>query len=132
MRFVSGGNEDDQGEVTVSDSDLDGIIGVSDSSALEERDPPDSLLCDLRPYQKQALHWMLQLEKGSSSQNAATTLHPCWEAYKLEDKRELVLYLNVFSGDATTEFPSTLQLSRGGVRIYFTYLSFLLIVLVSG
>ena len=35
MRFVSGGNEDDQGEVTVSDSDLDGIIGVSDSSALE-------------------------------------------------------------------------------------------------
>lgn len=115
MRFVSGGNEDDQGEVTVSDSDLDGIIGVSDSSALEERDPPDSLLCDLRPYQKQALHWMLQLEKGSSSQNAATTLHPCWEAYKLEDKRELVLYLNVFSGDATTEFPSTLQLSRGGI-----------------
>jgi len=35
MRFVSGGNEDDQGEATVSDSDLDGIIGVSDSSALE-------------------------------------------------------------------------------------------------
>ncbi|RLM78541.1 hypothetical protein C2845_PM12G15810 [Panicum miliaceum] len=115
MRFISGGNEDDQGEVTVPDSDLDDLIGVSDSSALEERDPPDSLLCDLRPYQKQALHWMLQLEKGSSSQNAATTLHPCWEAYKLEDKRELVLYLNVFSGDATTEFPSTLQLSRGGI-----------------
>jgi len=35
MRFVSGGNEDDQGEATVSDSDLDDIIGVSDSSALE-------------------------------------------------------------------------------------------------
>jgi hypothetical protein len=32
-------------------------------------------------------------------------------------RRELVLYLNVFSGDATTEFPSTLQLARGGVRI---------------
>lgn len=90
----------------------------------------------------------MQLEKGSSSQDAATTLHPCWEAYKLEDKyglvilfepflyyndflkltlgrlycihfrRELVLYLNVFSGDATTEFPSTLQLARGGVRIF--------------
>ncbi|CAN6251747.1 unnamed protein product [Urochloa humidicola] len=115
LRLSSGGNEDDHGEETVSDSDLDDIIGISDSSALEERDPPDSLLCDLRPYQKQALHWMLQLEKGSSSQDAATTLHPCWEAYKLEDKRELVLYLNVFSGDATTEFPSTLQLSRGGI-----------------
>ncbi|CAN6272882.1 unnamed protein product [Urochloa humidicola] len=115
LRLSSGGNEDDHGEETVSDSDLDDIIGISDSSALEERDPPDSLLCDLRPYQKQALRWMLQLEKGSSSQDAATTLHPCWEAYKLEDKRELVLYLNVFSGDATTEFPSTLQLSRGGI-----------------
>ncbi|XP_062219183.1 DNA repair protein RAD5A isoform X2 [Phragmites australis] len=115
LRLSSGGNEDDQDEETVSDSDLDDLIGITDSSALEERAPPDSLQCDLRSYQKQALHWMLQLEKGSSYQDAATTLHPCWEAYKLEDKRELVLYLNVFSGDATTEFPSTLQLGRGGI-----------------
>ncbi|XP_066321736.1 LOW QUALITY PROTEIN: DNA repair protein RAD5A-like [Miscanthus floridulus] len=115
LRLSSDGNEDDHGEETVSDSDLDDIIGISDRSALEEMAPPDSLLSDLRSYQKQALHWMLQLEKGSSSQDAATTLHPCWEAYKLEDKRELVLYLNVFSGDATTGFPSTLQLSRGGI-----------------
>lgn len=115
LRLSCGGNEDDPGEGAVSDSDLDDIIGISDSSALEETAPPDALQCDLRPYQKQALHWMLQLEKGSSSQDAATTLHPCWEAYKLEDKRELVLYVNVFSGDATTEFPSTLQLARGGI-----------------
>ncbi|KAF7083560.1 hypothetical protein CFC21_087340 [Triticum aestivum] len=115
VKLSSSGNEDDHAEGTVSDSDLDVIIGISDSSALEERDPPEALQCDLRPYQKQALHWMLQLEKGSCSQDAATTLHPCWEAYKLEDKREFVLYLNVFSGDATTEFPSTLQLARGGI-----------------
>ncbi|KAM3239995.1 hypothetical protein ACQJBY_053591 [Aegilops geniculata] len=115
LKLSSSGNEDDHAEGTVSDSDLDDIIGISDSSALEERDPPEALQCDLRPYQKQALHWMLQLEKGSCSQDAATTLHPCWEAYKLDDKREFVLYLNVFSGDATTEFPSTLQLSRGGI-----------------
>ncbi|XP_040377121.1 DNA repair protein RAD5A isoform X3 [Oryza brachyantha] len=115
LRLSSDGKEDDEGEGIVSDSDLDDIIGISDSSALEEREPPDALQCDLRPYQKQALYWMMQLEKGSSSQDAATTLHPCWEAYKLEDKRGLVLYLNVFSGDATTEFPSTLQLARGGI-----------------
>lgn len=30
-------------------------------------------------------------------------------------RRELVVYLNAFSGDATTEFPSTLQMARGGV-----------------
>lgn len=30
-------------------------------------------------------------------------------------RRELVVYLNAFSGEATTEFPSTLQMARGGV-----------------
>lgn len=30
-------------------------------------------------------------------------------------RRELVVYLNAFSGDATTEFPSTLEMARGGV-----------------
>uniref|UniRef100_A0A0E0NFR3 Uncharacterized protein n=1 Tax=Oryza rufipogon TaxID=4529 RepID=A0A0E0NFR3_ORYRU len=112
LRLSSDGNEDDHAERIVSDSELDDIIGISDSSALEERDPPDALQCDLRPYQKQAFYWMMQLEKGSSSQDAATTLHPCWEAYKLEDKRELVLYLNVFSGDATTEFPNAMGLGK--------------------
>lgn len=40
-------------------------------------------------------------------------------------RRQLVVYLNAFSGDATTEFPSTLQMARGGVcglsdsRLYF-------------
>ena len=35
LRLSSDGNEDDHGEETVSDSDLDDIIGISDSSALE-------------------------------------------------------------------------------------------------
>lgn len=30
-------------------------------------------------------------------------------------RRDRVIYLNAFSGDATTEFPSTLQMARGGV-----------------
>lgn len=49
-------------------------------------DPPGTLQCELRPYQKQALHWMIQLEKGQCLDEAATTLHPCWEAYRLADK----------------------------------------------
>lgn len=107
-------------------------------------DPPSTLQCELRPYQKQALYWMIQLEKGNYADEGATTLHPCWEAYHLADKyvdlysvqytynlqthairlflsrfsscrRNLVVYLNTFSGDATIEFPSTLQMARGGV-----------------
>ncbi|XP_021767366.1 DNA repair protein RAD5A-like [Chenopodium quinoa] len=104
-----------EGEEGVSDADVDSIVGVGDSSTLEEMDPPSTLLCKLRPYQKQALYWMVQLERGQTTDEAASTLHPCWEAYRLADKRDLVVYLNSFSGEATMEFPSTLQMARGGI-----------------
>ncbi|CAN6438650.1 unnamed protein product [Victoria cruziana] len=102
-------------EDSISDSDMDKIVGTSDSSDLKERDPPDTLQCELRPYQKQALYWMCQLEKGRYKEEAATTLHPCWAAYHLGEKRQISIYLNAFSGDATLEFPSALQISRGGI-----------------
>lgn len=108
------GNKEEN-EESISDTDLDNIVGIGNSSELEEMDPPSTLECELRPYQKQALFWMIQLERGKSIDEAATTLHPCWEAYHLADKRELVVYINSFSGDATTEFPSTLQMARGGI-----------------
>ncbi|XP_061345365.1 DNA repair protein RAD5A [Gastrolobium bilobum] len=104
------GNED-----SISEIDLENIVGVGSNSELEEMDPPGNLLCELRPYQKQALYWMVQMEKGRPMDETATTLHPCWEAYRLADKRELVIYLNAFSGEAAIEFPSTLQMARGGI-----------------
>ncbi|GLT82070.1 hypothetical protein SLE2022_004830 [Rubroshorea leprosula] len=104
------GNED-----SISDADLDNIVGVGHNSELEEMDPPSTLQCELRPYQKQALHWMFQVEKRHSMDEAAPTLHPCWEAYHLADERGLVVYLNAFTGDASIEFPSTLQMARGGI-----------------
>ncbi|KAJ7981104.1 DNA/RNA helicase protein [Quillaja saponaria] len=108
------GNEIEDNE-SISDIELDNIVGLGVNSELEEMDPPVSLLCELRAYQKQALHWMIHLEKGQGVDEGATTLHPCWEAYRLADKRELVVYLNAFSGEATTEFPSTLEIARGGI-----------------
>lgn len=102
-------------EETISDNDLDNIVGVANGSELEEMEPPNTLLCELRPYQKQALHFMIHLEKGPCVDDAATTLHPCWDAYHLADKRKFILYVNSFSGEATLEFPSTLQMARGGI-----------------
>ncbi|KAG4113520.1 hypothetical protein ERO13_D13G228100v2 [Gossypium hirsutum] len=107
------GNEVENDE-SISDADLENIVGVGDNSELEEMDPPSTLQCELRPYQKQALQWMFQVEKGNCMDEAATTLHPCWEAYRLADKRDPVIYLNAFTGDATIEFPSTHQMARGG------------------
>ncbi|KAK4492241.1 hypothetical protein RD792_003042 [Penstemon davidsonii] len=110
----SGDGSKGEKEESISDNDLDNIVGVTDNSELEEMEPPSALLCDLRPYQKQALNWMIQLERGHCVDEAAATLHPCWDAYRLGDEG-VVLYLNAFSGDATTEFPSTLQMARGGI-----------------
>lgn len=47
-------------------------------------------MCDLRPYQKQAVFWMTESEKGVDVEEAAKTLHPCWGAYRICD--EYVLY----------------------------------------
>ncbi|KAL0673150.1 hypothetical protein Bca4012_001131 [Brassica carinata] len=107
--------EGDENEHCISDGDLDNIVGVGDSSDLQEMETPRKLLCELRAYQKQALHWMTQLEKGNCTDEAATMLHPCWEAYYLADKRDPVIYLNSFTGDPTIHFPSTLQMARGGI-----------------
>ncbi|KAL1544086.1 DNA repair protein rad5a [Salvia divinorum] len=116
FKSASSGNENnDENEESVSENDLDNIVGVTDSSELEEMEPPSTLLCELRPYQKQALSWMIQLERGHCGDEAATTMHPCWDAYQLADRRGLVIYINAFSGDATVEFPSTLQMARGGI-----------------
>ncbi|KAL7617808.1 hypothetical protein Lser_V15G03616 [Lactuca serriola] len=102
-------------EETISDNDLDNIVGVANVSELEEMELPNTLLCELRLYEKQALHFMVNLEKGPCVDDAATTLHPCWDAYHLADKRKFIVYVNSFSGEATVEFPSTLQMARGGV-----------------
>jgi DNA repair protein RAD5 len=45
LRLSSDGNEDDHGEETVSDSDLDDIIGISDSCALEVIQQPIVVQC---------------------------------------------------------------------------------------
>ncbi|KAL8480941.1 hypothetical protein ACS0TY_027455 [Phlomoides rotata] len=111
----SGDGNNVENEESISDNDLDNIVGVTESSDLEEMEPPSTLLCELRSYQKQALNWMIQLERGHCVDEAAATLHPCWDAYRLADRRDLVVYLNAFSGDATVEFPSTLQMARGGI-----------------
>ncbi|KAL2331966.1 hypothetical protein Fmac_019547 [Flemingia macrophylla] len=78
------GHENDI-EDSISEIDVENIVGVGSSSELEEMDPPSNLLCELRSYQKQALYWMIQMEKGQSM-DETTTLHPCWEAYHLADK----------------------------------------------
>ncbi len=62
-----------------------GLVRISMWLCPQEMEPPNALQCELRSYQKQALHWMTQLEIGLTREDAADTLHPCWEAYHLAE-----------------------------------------------
>lgn len=56
-------------------------------------EPPSTLMCDLRPYQKQALFWMAEAEKGVGVDEAAKTLHPCWAEYRVCDQYVFSLFI---------------------------------------
>ncbi|KAL8142787.1 LOW QUALITY PROTEIN: hypothetical protein V2J09_015819 [Rumex salicifolius] len=104
----------DESERTISEAALNRLIGTVEANNLEEMEPPITLTCDLRPYQKQALHWMSTLE---SVEEASKTLHPCWAAYQIKDQNPV--YVNVFSGEMTTKMPSAIESARGGVTTFY-------------
>nr|GMD74388.1 putative SWI/SNF-related matrix-associated actin-dependent regulator of chromatin subfamily A member 3-like 3 [Ipomoea batatas] len=58
---------------------------------------------------------MSELEKGTEAEQTAKVLHPCWAAYRICDERGPAIYVNIFSGEATAEFPSALETARGGI-----------------
>ncbi|MFQ6632546.1 hypothetical protein Gotur_010058 [Gossypium turneri] len=110
-----GCQEQNKDEQDISEASLNKIVGAADTYDLEEMEPPHTLMCKLRPYQKQALYWMSGWEKGIDAEKAAQTLHPCWSAYRICDERASSIYVNVFSGEATVQFPSARQMARGGI-----------------
>ncbi|KAL0414353.1 UNVERIFIED_CONTAM: DNA repair protein B [Sesamum radiatum] len=105
-------NKDEQ---AITETSLNKLVGAADMYNLEEMEPPETLTCDLRPYQKQALYWMSGLETGASAEETEKTLHPCWAAYRVCDERAPAIYVNIFSGETTTQFPSATQMARGGI-----------------
>ncbi|KAL6548317.1 hypothetical protein OROGR_008738 [Orobanche gracilis] len=105
----------DKTEQVISEASLNKLVGAVDMYNLEEMEPAEILSCDLRPYQKQALYWMSELEAGADAEETGKTLHPCWAAYRVCDEKAPAIYVNVFSGEATTQFPTATQMARGGI-----------------
>ncbi|KAK7243060.1 hypothetical protein RIF29_37844 [Crotalaria pallida] len=103
----------DDDELALSESALNRLVGAAEIYELEEKDAPTTLTCCLKPYQKQALYWMSEIEKGMNAERDAENLHPCWSAYNICDGR--TVYVNIFTGEATTRFPRATQLARGGI-----------------
>ncbi|GKT96002.1 DNA repair protein RAD5 [Colletotrichum tofieldiae] len=90
-----------------------------------EAEPAETFAMNLRPYQKQALHWMMTKEKDQKS-NREPSMHPLWEEYawplKDTDEKELPqvqdqqhFYVNPYSGDLSLDFPVQEQNCLGGI-----------------
>ena len=90
-----------------------------------EAEPADTFAMELRPYQKQALRWMMAKEKDEKS-NREVSMHPLWEEYtwptKDVDEKDLPIvegqsafYVNPYSGDMQLEFPVQDQHCLGGI-----------------
>ncbi|KAI0148355.1 DNA repair protein RAD5 [Xylariaceae sp. FL1272] len=91
-----------------------------------EAEPADTFAMELRPYQKQSLHWMLAKEKDQRNEAREASMHPLWEEYlwplKDVDDQELPLiegqesfYVNPYSGEMSLDFPHQEQHCLGGI-----------------
>ncbi|KAI7984533.1 DNA repair protein RAD5B [Camellia lanceoleosa] len=53
--------------------------------------------------------------QGVDVEKAAKTLHPCWAEYRICDERATAIYVNIFSGEATTQFPTAMEMARRAI-----------------
>ncbi|MED6149722.1 DNA repair protein rad5b [Stylosanthes scabra] len=112
-RGVRQSPEQNENEQSLSESALNRLVGATEIYDLQEKDAPQSLKCVLKPYQKQALYWMSEIENGNRADTAETKLNPCWSSYKICEGR--MIYVNIFTGEATTTIPRATQMARGGI-----------------
>ncbi|KAK3990154.1 DNA repair protein rad5 [Cladorrhinum sp. PSN332] len=91
-----------------------------------EAEPAETFRLTLRPYQKQALHWMMAKEKDERNKEREMSMHPLWEEYlwpvKDCDDKDLpqvasqpAFYVNPYSGDLSLDFPEQEQHCLGGI-----------------
>ncbi|KAK8117932.1 DNA repair protein rad-5 [Apiospora kogelbergensis] len=91
-----------------------------------EAEPADTFAMDLRPYQKQSLHWMLSKEKDQKNEDRGVSMHPLWEEYSwptkdCDDKDtvqvegQTCFYVNPYSGEMSLQFPEQEQHCLGGI-----------------
>ncbi|KAF8313854.1 hypothetical protein DL93DRAFT_2058713 [Clavulina sp. PMI_390] len=126
------GDDEDAEEVEVEGEELDdqqvSLIyrkAQQNDREMPEREPPGTFLLNLRPYQKQALSWMAELESRDSVRDT-TSMDPLWEEYIFPPEPDeagaldlteddVSFYLNPYSGDLSLTFPKVNRSFRGGI-----------------
>ncbi|KAG8157119.1 hypothetical protein KVR01_013109 [Diaporthe batatas] len=120
-------SEDEDGTELEQDQ-LDSLYKKAQSFDFDtpEAEPASTFAMTLRPYQKQALHWMLSKEKNEKEKRREVSMHPLWEEYswpiKDADDKDLprvadqpCFYMNPYSGDLSLDFPVQEQHCLGGI-----------------
>ncbi|KAK0637382.1 RAD5-like protein [Bombardia bombarda] len=120
-------DENEEGQELEQDQ-LDALYKKAQSFdfSTPEAEPVDTFAMTLRPYQKQALHWMMSKEKNQRNEDREVSMHPLWEEYTwptkdYDDKDTLQVrdqpsfYVNPYSGDLSLEFPRQEQQCLGGI-----------------
>ncbi|KAH1190230.1 DNA repair protein RAD5B [Glycine max] len=105
--------EQNNDEQALSESALNKLVGAAEIYDLKEKEAPETLVCNLKPYQKQALHWMTEIEKGMDIESVERNLHPCWSAYTI-CKGYLLIILADAMGLGKTVMTIALILSNPG------------------
>ncbi|KZO93169.1 hypothetical protein CALVIDRAFT_486163 [Calocera viscosa TUFC12733] len=97
----------------LSDGELKVIYKKAQSTdrKLPFMEPAKTFSLELRPYQKQALHWMYTLETTPSYATNSGSLHPLWEEYefpleegKMFHGKPKPFWFNPYSGELSLEF----------------------------
>lgn len=119
--------ENEEGEELEQDQ-LDSLYKKAQSFDFNtpEAQPASTFVMDLRKYQKQALHWMLNKETREKDEHKQQSMHPLWEEYpwpkKDAEDNDLpsvegqdCFYVNPYSGELSLDFPVQEQTCLGGI-----------------
>lgn len=119
--------ENEEGEELEQDQ-LDALYKKAQSFDFDtpEAQPAATFAMDLRKYQKQALHWMLNKETREVDEHKQQSMHPLWEEYTWPQKDaedndlpaiegQQSFYVNPYSGELSLDFPVQEQTCLGGV-----------------
>jgi len=83
-------------------------------SVLREAEQPGTMTYELRPYQREALTWLLAKETNNLT-GKGLVLHPLWEEYQFEPQSPDRFYWNPFSGELRLAFPHAGDQTYGGI-----------------
>ncbi|KAI0405651.1 DNA repair protein rad-5 [Xylaria palmicola] len=124
---ASQSDDSDEGEELEQDQ-LDALYRKAQSFDFNtpEAEPADTFAMNLRPYQRQSLHWMLAKEKDETNEARETSMHPLWEEYAWplkdvddnelpQDEGQANFYVNPYSGEMSLDFPYQEQHCLGGI-----------------